>query len=72
MLDEDGAEGENVAMMNGNGDGKERDQVEKEKRGWDWRTGIGKGTKGNDVLRVLRLGLAKEVARAWVDGEEMS
>ncbi|KAI9880783.1 MAG: hypothetical protein M1830_000219 [Pleopsidium flavum] len=40
------------------------------KRGWDWRNGLGRGVKGEDVLRVLRVGLAKEVARGWLDGDE--
>lgn len=40
------------------------------KRGWDWRMGFGREVKGEDVLRILRLGLAKEVARAWVEGDE--
>jgi hypothetical protein len=41
------------------------------KRGWDWRQGISAGTTGDDVLRILRLGLAKDLAKAWlleVDG----
>lgn len=36
---------------------------EEEKRGWDWRKGLGKDAKGEDVLRIIRLGLAKELAR---------
>lgn len=28
-------------------------------RGWDWRAGLPEGTKGEDVLRMLRLGLAR-------------
>lgn len=28
-------------------------------RGWDWRVGLSEATKGADVLRLLRLGLAK-------------
>ncbi|CEJ55129.1 hypothetical protein PMG11_01403 [Penicillium brasilianum] len=28
-------------------------------RGWDWRVGLPEGTKGEDVLRMLRLGLAR-------------
>lgn len=28
-------------------------------RGWDWRVGLPESTKGADVLRMLRLGLAK-------------
>ncbi|KAI9845114.1 MAG: hypothetical protein M1838_001903 [Thelocarpon superellum] len=37
------------------------------KRGWDWRTGLPKNTSANEVLRVLRLGLARDLARAWLD-----
>ncbi|TVY82335.1 Nucleoporin [Lachnellula suecica] len=36
------------------------------KRGWDWRRGVSAGTSGDDVLRILRLGLAKDLARAWL------
>ncbi|TVY86307.1 Nucleoporin, partial [Lachnellula willkommii] len=36
------------------------------KRGWDWRRGISAGTTGDDVLRILRLGLAKDLAKAWL------
>jgi hypothetical protein len=36
------------------------------KRGWDWRRGISAGTTGEDLLRILRLGLAKDLARAWL------
>jgi hypothetical protein len=41
------------------------------KRGWDWRQGVSAHTTGDDVLRVLRLGLAKSLAKAFlieVDG----
>ena len=37
------------------------------KRGWDWRTGLPKNSKGEEVLTILRLGLARELARAWLD-----
>jgi hypothetical protein len=36
------------------------------KRGWDWRQGISAGTSTDDVLRILRLGLAKDLAKAWL------
>jgi hypothetical protein len=36
------------------------------KRGWDWRNGVKAGTTGEDVLRILRLGLAKDLAKAWM------
>ena len=29
------------------------------KRGWDWRAGLAEDVKGSDVLRLLRLGLAR-------------
>jgi hypothetical protein len=35
-------------------------------RGWDWRRGLHAGTSSQDVLKMLRLGLAKEVARACI------
>lgn len=38
-------------------------------RGWDWRTGFARGTTGKEVLSVLRLALAKEVADGWLDEE---
>lgn len=69
-MEEDGGEGDNDVVMNGYGEARE--EIEKEKRGWDWRLGMRDRVKGDDVLRILRLGLAKEVARAWVDGEEIS
>lgn len=28
-------------------------------RGWDWRAGLSEDASGQDVLRILRLGLAK-------------
>lgn len=36
------------------------------KRGWDWRNGISAGTSPEDLLRILRLGLAKDLAKAWL------
>lgn len=36
------------------------------KRGWDWRRGVEAGMGGDEVVRVLRLGLARDLARAWV------
>ncbi|KAL6714034.1 hypothetical protein ACLMJK_008528 [Lecanora helva] len=39
------------------------------KRGWDWRQGLEKNTKGEDVLQILRLGLAKDIAKHWMAGE---
>lgn len=36
------------------------------KRGWDWRQGLTANTTGEDVLRVLRLSLATDLARAWL------
>ena len=40
------------------------------KRGWDWRKGLPREGTSKDVIRILRLGLAKEIARGWLAGEE--
>lgn len=37
------------------------------KRGWDWRAGMEVGTTGKDVLKGLRMGLAKDLARLWLE-----
>ena len=37
-------------------------------RGWDWRAGMKRDAKGQDVLRLLRAGLAQDLARGWIDG----
>ncbi|MCJ1280981.1 hypothetical protein MMC26_000299 [Xylographa opegraphella] len=42
-----------------------------EKRGWDWRVGMKEGATGEDLLRMLRIGLAKDVAKAWIDPGEV-
>jgi hypothetical protein len=36
------------------------------KRAWDWRKGISASTTGDDVLRILRFGLAHDLAKAWL------
>lgn len=36
-------------------------------RGWDWRKGWTSNTKGEDVVRKLRLGLAKDLATLWLE-----
>ena len=52
------AKGKQVSAGAGAGDGV--------KRAWDWRMGFSAGAEAGDLMRVLRLGLAKEIARAWV------
>ena len=37
------------------------------KRGWDWRVGLPNDVKGDDVLKQLRVGLAKQLAMGWMD-----
>jgi hypothetical protein len=39
------------------------------RRAWDWRMGLGKESTGEDVVRILRLGIAREVGRAFAQGE---
>lgn len=36
------------------------------KRGWDWRSGLDYSTSVENVLRILRLGLTKDLAKLWV------
>ena len=55
------------ANHGGSGGSSSNDSV---KRGWDWRNSFGREVKGEDVLRRLRWGLAKDITRAWVEGEE--
>ncbi len=43
-------------------------KVQERKRAWDWRKGLGRDAKGEDVLRILRMGLARDVARIWGEG----
>lgn len=47
----------------------QRESVAEIKRGWDWRAGLKADVKGEDVLGMLRLGLGRELARAWLDGD---
>jgi len=37
------------------------------KRAWDWRSNLQKDASTDVVLRILRLGLAKDIARRWVE-----
>lgn len=41
-------------------------------RGWDWRKGVNADASGAELLRRMRLGLARDIARAWVEGEELA
>ena len=46
---------------------KMQSKKEEVKRGWDWRKGVKSNAKGEDVLRVLRLGLAQDIAKGWIE-----
>ncbi|KAL5594630.1 uncharacterized protein BROUX77_007977 [Berkeleyomyces rouxiae] len=35
-------------------------------RGWDWRAGLHVGMGADEVLRVLRLGLSRDLAKLWL------
>jgi hypothetical protein len=42
------------------------------KRGWDWRAEVETKTRGEDVMKRLRLGVAKDLAGLWlVEADEM-
>lgn len=43
--------------------------VDERKRAWDWRRGFHKGASADDLVRILRLGIAREIARAFAEGE---
>ncbi|MCJ1436198.1 hypothetical protein MMC27_005576 [Xylographa pallens] len=68
-------EDHNGSFGSGSGSGLTNGKHERtgasEKRGWDWRVDMKDGATGEDVLRILRLGLAKDVARAWIDPREI-
>lgn len=36
------------------------------KQGWDWRAGLNHSTSAEDILRILRLGLTKDLAKLWI------
>jgi hypothetical protein len=36
------------------------------KRAWDWRRGFRKDNDAKNVLKILRLGLARELAKGWL------
>ena len=40
------------------------------KRAWDWRANLQKDTPPDVVLRILRLGLAKDIARGWIQQDD--
>lgn len=57
----------NSESSNGTGSNRALIKTQEDKnRGWDWRKGMAGETKGKEVLRILRLGLAKDIARHWI------
>ncbi|KAF2017730.1 hypothetical protein BU24DRAFT_389213 [Aaosphaeria arxii CBS 175.79] len=60
-----------AVLVRGTAPGSVSQHAEKDtaKRAWDWRKGFGKDSQGSDVIRVLRLGIAKELATAFVQGK---
>jgi len=72
MQEREGEKGERSRSMGSSGVLVNKGTGEREvevKRGWDWRVGLKADVKGEDVLAILRLGLAREVARGWLDGD---
>ena len=49
-------------------DHDEAEERPRQHKGRDWRAGMVSTAKGEDVLRILRLGLAQEMARHWIQG----
>lgn len=52
-----------------NDDNRDRDKFREVKRGWDWRKGMRPGSTAADALRILRLGLARDLSKGWLEGE---
>lgn len=65
-----GSEGVMINMVENVRDGAvtRRDDLQ---RGWDWRKGVSADMSGAELLRRMRLGLARDMARAWVECEEL-
>lgn len=58
--------GSNGSLATTNGDGEEKVTIH---RAWDWRAGaaqIGKHVTGEEMLRILRAQVAKEMANTWM------
>lgn len=53
-------------LVRTNSNGRSRDNATV-RRAWDWRAGFEKTAKSQDMLLMLRLGLAREVSRVWTD-----
>ncbi|KAL8973627.1 MAG: hypothetical protein Q9197_002133 [Variospora fuerteventurae] len=66
-----GSEGVMVNMLQDAGGSPGDERGEDSPRGWDWRRGVSADASGAELLRMMRLGLAKDIARAWVEGEEL-
>ena len=62
-MDVDSGESSKMLVRSGEEEG------EGKRRGWDWRRGMDEGARGEDVVRILRLGLARDVAACWMRGE---
>ncbi|KAL9132204.1 MAG: hypothetical protein Q9217_000008 [Psora testacea] len=60
-----------VDSQTSNGSGALIQSPRQQRRGWDWREGTARDTKGEDVLRILRLGLARDIARHWVEDDDV-
>lgn len=68
--------GSGVLILMGEGEGEGGDDNDNDangprdiQRGWDWRKGMGPNSTGDDALRILRLGLARDISRGWLEGE---
>lgn len=44
--------------------------VDGAKRGWDWRTAVRRDTPGRELLRSLRVGLARDFSKLCLEKED--
>ena len=56
--------GSNLTSVSGS-----KDMTNSVRRAWDWRMGMKQESTGQDVMKILRLGLAQEVSRVWTEGD---
>ncbi|KAL1964526.1 hypothetical protein VTN77DRAFT_6823 [Rasamsonia byssochlamydoides] len=64
MLDPQGRSGAGLESTSGVLVPRPGENLADIKRGWDWRAGLAEDAKAEDVLRILRLGLAKGMSFA--------
>lgn len=61
-----GSAGSSGVLVPRPGDGVRKSGSGAYERGWDWRVGLTEESRGEDILRMLRLGLARGLSLGGV------